>query len=63
MREKSRLTLFVVKLLYLKDKDKNLKDNLREMSDVYKGGAEWFRVFSMGAGRQWKKSLQSAGGK
>lgn len=33
------------------------------MSDVYKGGAEWFRVFSMGAGRQWKKSLQSAGGK
>lgn len=33
MGEESTLRLFIVKPLYVKDKDKNLKDNLREMSD------------------------------
>lgn len=31
--EESTLRLFIAKLLSIKDKDKNLKDNPREMSD------------------------------
>lgn len=33
MGEESTLGLFIAKLLYIKDKDKNLKDDPREMSD------------------------------
>ena len=36
MEEKSKLRFFRVKSLYIKDKDKNLKDNLKKKSQITK---------------------------